>query len=262
VTVLRDLQRQFFNALTGADLPASVLNGRRAALGLAVYRNNFTVGNRQALGVDYPVTASLVGMSCFAVLAHDYRLAFPSRSSDLHHLCAHFADFLTIRYHDGPHAYLADVARLERAVDECLLAAEAPVCAIAALAGHSPEALQAARLVIHPATRLVCSRWPIVELWDAHSGEGGPAPVDLASGGAAVVVQRTDKDVTLRTVDAPTYVLLQSLGHGASLGDAFAQAFTGESREVAARALARIFAWGLVTTVDVSPPCTTTGALP
>ena len=80
--------------------------------------------------------------------------------------------------------YLADVARLERAVLEARHAADAAALDPAALTALGPG-LASARLKPHPATRLVRSEYPIADIWRANTGDTPPEGELVVEAGAA-----------------------------------------------------------------------------
>lgn len=251
--MLRELQRGFIAALDGAGDAPPLFAGRLAGAGFAAYRNNFLAGTRKALGSDYPVVARLVGDDCFAALARAYRREWPSRSGSLEHFGQHFPEFLAQCYATTAHAYLADVARLERAIDACLLAPAAPVIGIESLAALTPADLASLRLEADPALRLLRSPWPVVAVWDMHHDGDDLPPVDLAEGGVDVVVQRVACHVELRSIERECFDLLYEIVQGTPLAVACGRVFGDTAAEVAGHALARLFAWGCITGLGLHP---------
>lgn len=251
--MLRELQREFIAALHGNSVLPAQHMATPSARGFAVYRNNFLIGTQKALALDFPVVQRLVGTDCFAALCRDYRQAWPSTSGDLQHLGARFPEFLHVRFGAGEHAYLGDVARLERAMDECLVAAADMPADIQSLAGIDPAELGDVNLPLHCAVRLVRSPWPVDVIWHAHRAVGEPDVVDLAGGGVDVVVQRQASGIVLRRVDARAFDFLRALDNHAPLAHACTTVF-GADDAAAGRALADAFAWGLIGSHPVHTP--------
>ena len=148
----------------------SGLAGRR----FRVYRNNVRVALTEALAAAYPAIRRIVGQPFFDEMARVYVSDRPATARILNLYGAEFADFVAGFAPARDLPYLADVARLERAVLESLHAADAPALDPAALGALGAD-LAAARFAPHPATRLVRSAWPVAGIWRANADDETPA---------------------------------------------------------------------------------------
>jgi len=222
---LDELQRRFVASLYGepADLDAAIRSedGISAADRLAIYRGNLHATFANALRLGFPVIAALCGPAFFAVLAREFQQAHPSASGDLHAIGAPLPQYLRERFADSEYAYFADVAALEWAREEAARAADAPPLDLQVLGAIAGDEAAALRFTLHPAVRLVASRWPVFALWQAHQGPGEVAGVDLGSGPQQVIVWRLRGRQQLECVAAAEWRLLAALQDGATLGDAF-----------------------------------------
>lgn len=248
---LRELQQRFYDAVASADadpLAASIRsNAIGAAARIAVYRNNAREGFRKALLADYPVTEQLVGAECFRGLARAYLSEHPSRSGDLQGFGHELPAFLDSHYGGGEFAYLGDVARLEWAVAEALVAPDAEPASLNVLASIGAERLEALGLLLHPALRVVRSPYPILRIWRQHqAGTDVQDRIDLSAGGEAVVVLRNGERIELRSASDAEWSFLAALARSATLGDAVDAALAADLGFDLQRALARAFALGLV----------------
>lgn len=220
---LRELQircRQAFVAGDPGSL-ADLLISSAGHVGIEVYQNNARETFRKALAASYPVIAALVGDACFASLAAKYLDEFPSRAPDLQAFGVRFPSFLDRCYSATSHRYLADVARLELAVEQVLLAPEMPPLGARALASLPASELPSLRLVRSPAARLLTSEFPILDIWRMHHRENA-ASVALDAGPSHVLVVRKTGDSVLRALSTEEFDVAVRLGNGESLGDAFA----------------------------------------
>ena len=138
-----------------------------------VYRNNVRVALIEALAAAYPAIRRIVGQPFFDEMARVYVSDRPAQARTLNLYGADFADFVAGFAPARDLPYLADVARLERAVLESLHAADAPALDPAALAALGGD-IATARLAPHPATRLVRSAWPVAGIWRANAGDEAP----------------------------------------------------------------------------------------
>jgi hypothetical protein len=185
---------------------------------LAVYRNTATAGAVEALAANFPVVRALVGEEMFAAIAADHADAHPPRSPVLALYGATFADWIEDQAWVGGLPYLSDVARIERLHIEALFAADAAPLDPGALVRLAPHEWTRARLSLHPATRLACSRWPAASLWLAHEGGGDLAAVAWRA--ECVLVTRPYGAVRIEAIPAPAHRFLLSLAGGASVAAA------------------------------------------
>ena len=94
---LRELQLRFVAALFEGDAVVrdELVDGSPSAgARLGVYRNNLREGFVQALALEFPVVQRLVGEEFFRQTALEFQARHPSRSGDLTHIGAPFADYL------------------------------------------------------------------------------------------------------------------------------------------------------------------------
>ncbi|MCC7412407.1 MAG: putative DNA-binding domain-containing protein [Gammaproteobacteria bacterium] len=213
---LRELQRGVAAALradAGTGAAAFVLaNGIAAERRLRIYANNSRHNVRATLEAAYPVLLRLAGEDWFAQAAREYTRRCPSRSGDLQHVGARFAAFLDTRLAGTAWHWFTDVARLEWAYQETLVAAGAPPFDPVRLANIAPA--DHARLVLRlqPTVRVLCSPWPILGIWKANQpgADAGAAPA-LDSGTARVLIVRRCDHVEMRALDAAEHALLAAL---------------------------------------------------
>ena len=91
------------------------------------------------------------------------------------------------------HPYLADVARLEWAMNVASHADDAAPIAPAALESVRPEDVGRLVLRLDPSASWLRSPWPIDRIWRANQPDADPAgTVDLAAGGVTLEVRRRD----------------------------------------------------------------------
>src|SRR5262249_23011925 len=123
---LRELQERIASQLfaTGSEPLSDWIrsDGISASARLEVYRNNLHAGLTKTLGLEFPVIRRLLGEEDFRQVALAFLARHPSRSGDLHRVGAPFGCFLRTQFVETEYLYLADVARLEWAYQECLVA--------------------------------------------------------------------------------------------------------------------------------------------
>jgi hypothetical protein len=219
---LARLQADFAAALEGGDAGEFVahLAGEPATVlaRLAVYRRAIAANRHRALLAAYPVVARSVGDAFFAEAALQYSRAVPPGDADLNRHGAAFADFLA----DYPHAaalpWLPDVARLEWASHEALLAADAPPCDFAGLAAVPEEDQEQLAFTLHPSVRLERSAWPVLAIWEANQPDRDGTP-DRDTGADDVLVWREDNRVRMALLAQDQAAIVAGLAIGRPLGE-------------------------------------------
>ncbi len=223
---LRELQLAFAAAVFEAQERPRIA-GAIDACGMdpeqrhGIYRNNILHNYREALRDVYPVVERLVGREFFGFAADRYIPRHPSHHGNLHCFGGEFGAFL-----DGfpPAAglpYLADVARLEWSVHESFHAADHAAMALDRLAAVPAEELPRLTFTLHPACRLLESRFPVHRIWQVNQpGVKADETVDLGAGGVRLLIRRRDYAVELEAVAAAEFALLQAFAAGRPLRDA------------------------------------------
>jgi hypothetical protein len=224
---LRDLQQGFTAAVLApaGTAPGFAIAGRApAADRIGIYRNAVFANYRNALRASFPVVRRLVGEPFFNAAVDAFVQAHPSVSGDLNVYGDAFGEFLGSYPHAADLPYLADVARLEWAVDEAQRAADrvsAPDDVLAALAATPPERLPPTRLRLDPSCRLVASDFPILRIWQANQpGHENDDLVSLDEGADTLLVRRGADGVAVARTCAGEHAFLAALATGAPFGAA------------------------------------------
>lgn len=230
---LRELQRGFAAATVFGDSAALaglgiVAGGLDAASRMAIYRNNVFGNYRKALAATYPVVRRLVGAQFFDAAIEAFVRAYPSTRGDVNRYGGDLPPFLAT--YAPALGHLPDVARLEWAIDQAGIAADAGGLDLAALAGVAAEMWSELRFVLHPSARLVSSPYPVLHIWQVNQPESAAEErVDLGEGGDRLLVLRTAHGVTIERLDAGEYALLAAFGAGAMLATATQRAESAEA---------------------------------
>ena len=223
---LRELQQRFAAALL--DDPVSIAGLASDDPGtaherIAVYRRTVYANYRNALAATYPVVHRLVGEARFKSAVYAYVQAHPSTCGDLNVYGDRFGELLSthepVMWIDA----LADVARLEWALDEAHRAPDgsrAPANVLAELARVPAGRLAALRLRLDPSCRFVASSRPILAIWQAYQPQTAHAPEDApAPDGERLLIRRDPHGVSIERVDAAELAWLGALAAGATFGE-------------------------------------------
>jgi hypothetical protein len=223
---LHELQLAMRCSLIGANdwaaVPHVVSDGLRPDQRLDVYRNAFDSNLANALRLTFPAVHKLVGAEFFEGAARIFTREHPPRTSWLDEFGADFADFLAAFAPAASLAYLADVARLEWAVNRALHAPDAEPVDAKALAAVDPVWHERVCLVADPSISLLRADHPADEIWRAVLGgdEEVLAAIDLADGPVRLLVQRHATGIEVTRLDEPTWQVSTALLGGQPLGTA------------------------------------------
>jgi hypothetical protein len=254
---LREVQGGLATAILrgGADAIGAtiVADGLTPDARVQVYRNHVFSSLTDALAATYPVVCRLVDRRFFDFAADRYVRRHLPDSPCLHEYGATFADFLADFPPCAALPYLADVARLEWAMNTVLHAEERPPMAPAMLGTVSPE--DTGRIVVEtdPAASWLRSAWPIDRIWHAHQLDADSVlPVDLTSGGVSLEIRRQGETVGLRRLDSATVVFRTGLAEGATLETAADAALAENPDFDLTEALRALLAEALLTNVTLA----------
>ncbi len=198
---------------------------------LTAYRRN-VIGNwRSALASSYPVLAQLLGAQRFRQLADQYIAVNPSRSGDLNDYGGELANLLEATSLGSERPYLHDMPRLEWALLVAYGAIDAAVFDLAALA-EVPSALQPnLRLHVWVGAALIESRWPLVDIWQAHllsvdERDRALAAIDIQppSAPCRALVVRSEGRISALDLTTGQAAFLRALQSGQRLAEAIAAA--------------------------------------
>jgi hypothetical protein len=228
---LRELQLSFLAALFDAAQESVHehvrSNGIDAAARLDIYRNNLREGFVKALAIGFPVIERLAGTDYFRQLALAFLQAYPSRSGNLHHIGEPFAPFLQQKFDGTPYAYFADLAALEWAYQQALIAEDAVALTAEAFRDIDVAHYEHLRLAFHPTCAFIRSAFPIVLIWRANQVETlSDEVIDLACRADNVLVMRTAECVEFHRLPLPQFAFFEALHRGESLGMALERAQT------------------------------------
>jgi hypothetical protein len=119
--------------------------------------------------------------------------------------------------------YLPDVARIEWARVHAANAPESPGLDLKALVGMDSDVVEELLLNLHGAATLVCSRFPVFDIWQAHqhAGDNELPAIDLLRGTENVLISRLSVlEVGVALLSSGDAAMLATLGANSSFGSA------------------------------------------
>ena len=223
---LQELQRQFVREILYRDstglIPQVVANGATNDPGaerrLAIYRTNARETFALALEAAFPLLLRCTGSEEFRQLAWAYQRACPSTAGNLFHLGARLPGYLAEHLRGTDDEYLIDVARLEWAVQESLVAADgASALNLAALAEVPADRHADIRFLLHPSVRLLRTQYAVFGPWEALQAGQPVAPV--APDAECLLIRRLAAGIQLQRLGSDDFDWLSALQQGDLLAE-------------------------------------------
>ncbi len=186
---------------------------------LGIYSSMYFSRLFEVLEKDFAATRDVVGVDDFRRLSAEYVIRHPPYHYSLNRLGESFAKFLRDEADDCPHrAFAAEVASLERVIEEIFDAPEAPGLDVDALLAISPEDWGDARFRLIPASRLCAFEHPVNAFFEARRrGKLLDVPRPEASW---LAVFRRDFRTWRLPLAEDRYRLLAAIAEGKVLGEA------------------------------------------
>jgi hypothetical protein len=279
---LKELQSFLYRRITDRErtnesldaerLPASgvleaLVNGDErlsAAERVGIYADAYFYRLLECLGEDFLTTLAVLGTDNFAALVKEYLLEHPPTEPSIVYAGLYLADFLN----DHPFAerwpFIADLARLERAVLDVFHAADAPALRLETLQAVPSEEWPALELRTHPAVEVVHSEWRISDV--LHTVEQGREWTDPEHEETSVLVWRQNALVRYRNLEPVEREALVTVSRGASFA-AVCEAVEAGIEEpnraaLISRLMARWLADGIIVAADAIPVMAVRDVLP
>ena len=173
---LRELQAAFWRSLTSGSPETSLLGRIRSTPALRaderfeIYARMYRDRIADTLREDFPRVAAILGDDRFKALAASYLATHPSAHPSLRHVGRELPNFIARSATAGLPAFLADLARLERARGDAFDAPDVEPLGLDDLRAVSPEDWGGLRFALVPAATVLVADWPVHEIWEA--GEG------------------------------------------------------------------------------------------
>lgn len=246
---LHELQTAFLHSMFGAD--AATLLTTVAGDGLApearvqIYRHHVLTTLTDALQATFPVICRLVDERFFRYAADAYLRQQPPEAPCLFEYGQHFPAFLA-EFPPCRHlAYLADVARLEWALNAGLHAETVTPLDPAELGTVAGDDVARVVLRFEPSVTLLTSPWPIDAIWHAHQADEAE-PVDLDTGGVCLEIRRWDEEAGFRRLEPTVGLFRGLLAAGQPLGAAAATTLARDPAFDCSAALHELFTDGVL----------------
>jgi Putative DNA-binding domain len=197
--------------------------GKAVASRYNVYRNNVVVGLIEALAAIYPAIQRITGADFFRAMARFHLRESLPKSPLLFEYGRDFPDFIDRYEYARSMPWLGDVARIERAWLDAYHAADAGPLASFTLAAIPCDRLTDVVFRVHPATRIVRSRYAALTIFTSNRRRGSSTEIDAAMAEDALIT-RPQLEVFVRHIPPGGAVFLESLAAARPFEEAAAAA--------------------------------------
>lgn len=192
--------------------PESVIgpNGKAADKRYNVYRNNVTVSLINAVADIYPAVQKIVGEDYFRAMAREYVRTHPPKSPLLFLYGQNFGDFIDEFEPAKKMPYLGDVARIERAWLTAYHAADIEPLDPSKLGVVAPEKLADICFKAHPASFIICSAYPVHDIFLMNRGFMKLGKVDMTTP-QSLMMTRPQTDTRLILLNQSEHIFMEAI---------------------------------------------------
>jgi hypothetical protein len=194
---------------------------------LAVYTNGYAARVQEALEESFPAVTHVVGHRATHALVARYIPALTRHSYNLNDVGAELPDFLGSDALSRQFPFLPDLAKLEWAVTRAFHAHDRTPLDLGPLATWTEERWHGAVLQFQPSVALVCSQWPVRDLWEARETPIEKIDIDLRERPDRVLVRRAGLGVHCESVSDDEAKVLAALLAGRALREVSQLVSTG-----------------------------------
>lgn len=221
---LHEAQAAFAAHLAGhhrSDLTAAIGgDSRTASQRLQLHRHHVARSIGTALAATFPTVVAVVGQEFFDLLARDFMAGTSLEDPVLSRYGEHFDQFVAARQKMHGLPYLADVARLDWALNAAFHSPFEPRLSAAGLADLPRDSLPSMSVRLPAGSSLIGSAWPLDLIWQASQPGASVDEVDLAAGPACLVVFRRCEDAAFAALAPGEAVFIKCLSRGDPLATA------------------------------------------
>ena len=164
-----------------------------------IYANMYFYRILDVLKEDFPATLTMLGAERFHNLVTGYLIEYPPAHFSISYAGEHLADFIRGHPLREEFPFLADLARMERALVEVFHAADAKPLDAEHLRAIAPADWPSLNLKLHPAHQVLELEWNVAATLDAV--EQGEEPSQPARDDIRMLVWRNRNRVFYRAID-------------------------------------------------------------
>lgn len=169
------------------------------------------------LAGDYARLKRYLGETRFNAMVRDYAADLPSVHGSARWLSRHLPDFLHAAGPLRSHPELAELARLERALNDARDGPDSPLLTLQEFEAIAPDRLATAVFDLTPTAQVIVVRTNVASLWSAlRCEEAPPRPLDLHEP-LRILVWRQAAGSRFRILGAEEAMAIDGVGRGLDL---------------------------------------------
>ena len=207
-----------------------------------IYANMYFYRILDVLKEDFPATLATVGHDRFHNLVTGHLIEYPPEHFSIAYAGKHFADFIESHPMREEFPFLADLARMERALIDVFHADDAAPLDADAMRAIAPTDWPALKLNRNPATVVLELQWNAAAILGAI--ERGEEPSPPTSGAMSMLIWRNRNCVYYREIDVAERNELEAIAAGCTFAEICEMiANTAEEENPAVAINQRLEAW-------------------
>ncbi len=179
---LEEVQRSFQRALLSDDgeILTQLADGPREPKGvlLGLYRDAYILRLIEFVQNDHELLRAYLGDDAFEEMARFYAAAYPSRYRNAKDFCAHLPRYLAEAQPYAAHPAIAQLAALEKALNDAFYAKDQAPVDLSDLAGYAPSDWAFLCFIPHPAAIRLGFGTNAADIWSALKRGSEPPPAE------------------------------------------------------------------------------------
>ena len=232
------MQADILARSTGIVPRLKVPSGTDAARRLGVYQDAYKLRLIDMLATYHPVLLAYMGDAAFNTMANAYFDKFPSSHANARNVARRLPIFLKVAINYHHIAALAEIASLERAIEDVFDAPDSNIASLADLQQVGPQSVETMQIILAPATEIVSFTSNGYDIFLALKQETTPPPHEPLEEPANVLVWRSEETSRFRLLAAEEAMLLKEATGGKSFAALCEMAAFMEDGETAAARVA------------------------
>jgi len=207
-----------------------------------IYANMYFYRILDVLKEDFPATLAMLGDARFHNLVTGYLIEYPPEHFSIAYAGRRLADFIESHPMREEFPFLADLARMERALIDIFHAADATPLDAEAMRAIAPAEWPALKLMRHPATEILALQWNVATVLGAIDRDEKPSPP--ARKQLSMLLWRSRNRVSYREIDGAERDELEAIAAGCTFAEICEMIASAAGEENPAAAInQRLEAW-------------------
>jgi hypothetical protein len=183
-----------------------------------VYRNAYVLRLIEFLANDHEKLKAYLGDEQFGEMARSYVKAHPSDQPNARWYSRHLPEFLARHETYSRHAELAEMAALEKALNDSFDAPDVEVLSVNDLVHVDPNAFDKARFGFHPSAIRLQFNTNVIDIWSALKAEEAPPQPATSETPAEILVWRQSSASRFRQLNAEETMAFDEARNGVPFG--------------------------------------------